>query len=263
MPAIPAEIRAYLDDIVGVFTRSLGPDLTGVWLIGSAAQGVYEHGVSDVDVMVISATRHPRQEREAVTGRIVHPALECPAVGLECVWYAVPDLVEMASPVVFQANVNGGQVRAPMIALAPDDQPQWWAVLDLAAARQVGIPLLGPPAAQVIPPIPGPRLRRAIEESHAFHDGPDKGSPNRVLNLARLIVLVEDGEWVSKPVGAQRLAQAEPEFAAALDAALRARAEGHWIDPTLAAGLSRRLADALNASDEYASDAFARDESRR
>ncbi|MEI2778468.1 MAG: aminoglycoside adenylyltransferase domain-containing protein [Tetrasphaera sp.] len=244
---LPGPLRDYLDDLATIVTDALGRDLRGMWLIGSSAQGAYEHGISDVDVLVVSRSRWSRPDRERLAGRIVHPALVCPAVGLECVWYAEPDLAPLGSPIVFQANVNGGQSREPMIALEPDGEPQWWAPLDLAAARMVGLSRIGPPAADVIPEIPWPRLRQAIEQSQAFHDGPDSGSPNRVLNLARLIALVEDGRWLSKPAGAQWLSRAEPGFAPALDEALRARAEGRWLDPTLADGLSDRLAQGLGA----------------
>ncbi|TBT87250.1 DUF4111 domain-containing protein [Propioniciclava sinopodophylli] len=76
-------------------------------------------------------------------------------------------------------------------------------------------------------------------------DGPDAGSPNRVLNLARLVVLVEDGTWLSKQAGAQTLVDHHPEFADAVAEALRARTERRWMDPRLADPLSALLLDRL------------------
>lgn len=102
---------------------------------------------------------------------------------MEFVWYAWPDLADLADPVQFQLNVNGGLDRARAVQLAPDESPNYWSVLDLAAARQVGVPLAGrASAADVLPEVPPGRVRRAIRESLAWHDGPDAGSPNRRLD---------------------------------------------------------------------------------
>lgn len=240
---IPPELASYVDELTSRVEHVAGSDLLGVWLIGSGAQGVYEHALSDVDLMAVSATRWPVDVRAALGGQIVHPVLPCPTVGVEFVWYAEPDLRDLADPVVFQLNVNGGTERASAISLEPDREVTWWPVLDLAAARAVGVPIVGPPAADVIPEVPGERLHQAIRESLRWHDAADAGSPNRVLNLARLIVLLEQGTWVSKPQGAALLRQSRPEWSAALDEALRARAEKRWLDGGLAQPLSDRLAE--------------------
>lgn len=135
---VPAQFRDYLGRLGTIAVDHLGDDLLGIYLIGSAAQGVYEHELSDVDVMIVSASRHPEHARRALAEQIVYPTLPCPTVGLECVWYAAPDLDPLGDPVMFQLSVNGGPKRARTIELEPGDEPQWWAVLDLAAARAVG-----------------------------------------------------------------------------------------------------------------------------
>lgn len=244
--AVPAELRAYLDEIVEELWAVVGPDLLGVWLIGSAAQGAYEHGLSDVDVVAVTGDRWPVTARAAFAARIVHPALECPTVGLECVWYALPDLTDLADPVVFQVNVNGGRQRPPSIELAPDPAgPHWWSVLDLYGAREGGLPLTGPAPEEVIPPVPPARVRAALDESRRWHDDADAASPNRVLNLARMIRFLTDGAWTSKPEAAATVAAAHPELADVLDEAMRARAEGRPVEPAGAALLSAIVADLL------------------
>ncbi|MCE1178964.1 MAG: DUF4111 domain-containing protein [Micrococcales bacterium] len=246
MNSIPAEIRDHLGAVVDHVTRVIGADLLGMWLIGSAAQDAYEHGVSDIDVIAVSRSRADVGVRQALGESVVHPALPCPAVGLELVWYAAPDLVHLADPLQFQLNVNGGPQRAIDIQLGPDESPNWWSVLDLAAARHVGLPLVGTRSpADVIPPVPEERLRQAVIESAHWHDGADAGSPNRVLNQARLLVLLEEGRWLSKQAGAEALRQQQPALTRAIDEAFAARAEGRWIDPQLAAPLSGLLRDRL------------------
>lgn len=241
---VPEPIVDYLVELARRVRAALGDDLVGIWLIGSAAQGVYEHGTSDVDVMAISRSRHHEATRRSLGDAVVHPALPCPTAGLEFVWYALPDLIDPGDPVVFQLNVNGGLARGSVVQLEPEGA-NYWSVLDLAAARQVGVPLDGSPTADVIPQVPSDRLRRAIRESIEWHNGPDAGSPNRVLNLARLLVLVEEGRWLSKPAGAEELRRNHPDLASVVDEALRARNEGRWMDPGLAAPLSSLLAASL------------------
>lgn len=234
---VPGELRAYLHELTSAVRGSIGDDLLGVWLIGSAAQGAYEHGVSDVDVLAVSGRRWSDVDRRRLGEQIVHPNLPCPAVGLEFVWYALPDLDPLDDPVRFQLNVNGGPARASAVQLEPDGGANYWSVLDLAGAARVGRPLVGPPADEVLPPVPPDRVRRAITESIGWHADADAGSPNRVLNLARLLLLAEENRWYSKLDGGARLRERHPEFAPAVDAALRARAQGSWLDPALVAPL--------------------------
>ncbi len=246
MSQLPEDVRAYLDELVRRCVEVIGNDLLGAWLLGSAAHGAYEHGTSDIDVMLVTGSRWPEDDRRRLGGRLVHPEFPCPTSGLELVWYAAADLAPIDDPVWYQLNVNGGLQRASMISLAPDDSPNYWSVLDLAAARQVGVTLYGAAADATIPAVPAARLHQAIAESLAWHDAADAGSPNRVLNLARLIVLLEEGRWLSKPAGAVHLGRQEPKFRPALDEAALARAEGRWMDPALAAPLSERVAGLLD-----------------
>lgn len=138
---VPIEIAAYLADVEQLTRAAVGEDLVGIWLIGSAAQDAYDHGVSDVDVLAVTERRWGAARRQGLGERLVHPNLPSPTAGLEFVWYALPDLVDLAGPVQFQLNVNGGLDRASVIQLGPDDHPNYWSVLDLAAARCVGVPL--------------------------------------------------------------------------------------------------------------------------
>ena len=154
LAALTSEVRAYLGALTAELRSAFGDDLLGVWLIGSAAQAAYEPGTSDIDVLAVTGTRHPEEARRAVGERVRHPALDCPAVGLEFVVYARPDLVDLADPVRFALNVNGGRGRDDLLALGPDDGPGWWSVLDLAEARVVGVPLHGPAPDVVIPAVP-------------------------------------------------------------------------------------------------------------
>lgn len=243
---LPAVLTEYLAELAHRTRTAVGDDLLGMWVIGSAAVGGYDHGISDVDVLAVSRHRWRPDDRQRLGEQVVHPTLSCPTAGLEFVWYALPNLVELGDPVQFQLNVNGGPDRARMIQVEPDASPNYWSVLDLAAARRVGVPLgSDADAAAVLPEVPRDRVVRAARGSLEWHDGPDAGSPNRVLNLARLLVLLEEGRWLSKQGGGEALRASHPELAPAVDEALRARAEKRWMDPALAAPLSASVLRAL------------------
>ena len=64
--------KDFLAGILFVFFGAAAMLFSTDYLIGSAAQGVYEHGISDVDVMIVSRTRHPEDARRALGERLVH-----------------------------------------------------------------------------------------------------------------------------------------------------------------------------------------------
>jgi hypothetical protein len=77
-------------------------------------------------------------------------------------------------------------------------EPRYWVILDLALARQSGIPLLGPPAREVIGEIPGAWIAEDLRDELAWLRANEPGSPNRVLNLCRAWRWTADGTLVSK-----------------------------------------------------------------
>ncbi len=66
-----------------------------------------------------------------------------------------------------------------------------------------------------------------------------------MLNLARLVVLIDEGQWLSKLAGAEAVRVAYPGLAPVIAEALTARAEKRWTDPSLGAQLSALLRQRL------------------
>jgi predicted nucleotidyltransferase len=73
--SIPAELVEYLEELV----RRLGAATTldAVYVFGSAAQGAYEHGRSDVDVIAVTSEPSSRAVKEALAEAA--ESLSCPA----------------------------------------------------------------------------------------------------------------------------------------------------------------------------------------
>ncbi len=178
---IPAELSGWLDELVRRLSELV--DLDAVYLHGSAAQGTYRHGRSDVDAIAVSAGAVTRAEKEAIVEAA--EALRCPARKLELVVYARgcerPEL-----------NVNTGQFAH----LDPGDDPGFWFVLDRAIAEQHAIPLLGPPWSEVFAPVPPAAVRDALAEA-ARSDGWEEAR-GAELARARARIWEETGTWVSK-----------------------------------------------------------------
>lgn len=179
--AVPAELAGYLDELVDRLSRVV--PLDAVYLFGSAAQGAYEHGRSDVDVIAVTSRPSSQAEKEAIAD--VAESLPCPARKLELVVYSRgADRHEL--------NINSGEI----VHFDADDDPNFWFVIDRAIAEQHSIALLGPPWQEVFAPVPRAAVIEALDEAAAFAgwDDPD----DRAIAAARGRIWRETGRWVSK-----------------------------------------------------------------
>ena len=186
--AIPVELEGYLDELVRRL-RAVA-ELDAAYLVGSAAQGSYEHGRSDVDVIAVTARPLSQAEKEAFAA--VAESLPCPARKLELVVYA-------RGSDRHALNVNTGE----LVHFSPDDDPAFWFVLDRSIAEQHSTALLGPPWEDTFAPVPGDVVRAALDEAEAF-DGWDDPHGSALARI-RGETWRETGEWLSKAEARRRL----------------------------------------------------------
>ncbi|BCJ38393.1 hypothetical protein Athai_58960 [Actinocatenispora thailandica] len=71
----------YLSALAAVAAATLGDDLVGCYLHGSAALGGFDARRSDVDVLVVSAGTTGAAQRSALAAALEQ--LPCPAAGLD------------------------------------------------------------------------------------------------------------------------------------------------------------------------------------
>jgi predicted nucleotidyltransferase len=187
---IAPELAGYLDELV----RRLAAvaELDAVYLFGSAAQGAYVHGRSDVDVIAVTARPSTQAEKDALAEAA--ESLPCPARKLELVVYA-------RGAERHELNVNTGE----LVHFDPDDDPAFWFVLDRSIAEQHAIPLVGPPWSEVFPPVPKEAVLAALDRALAFEGWDDPNGAR--LAAARGRIWRETGEWVSKQRAAEIEAQ--------------------------------------------------------
>lgn len=147
---LPDAVEQYLSRLVEQLASLLRDRLIGVYGLGGLAFGDYRHGTSDLDVYVVVRSSLDADEKLAIAADCGHRALPCPARQLEMVVISSQAARHPTSAPRWELNLNTGAGRADHVGLDPAAEPSHWFVLDLAIARQCGIALLGPPAAELI-----------------------------------------------------------------------------------------------------------------
>jgi predicted nucleotidyltransferase len=180
---IAPELAGYLDELARRL-RAVA-ELDAVYLFGSAAQGAYEQGRSDVDVIAVTPRELSLEEKRALAEAA--EALPCPARKLELVVYA-------RGAERHQLNVNTGE----LVQFEPDDDPPFWFVLDRAIAERHVIVLHGPPWEDVFAPVPRADVLDALEQALDWQEREDPLGRSSVLNAVRGWMWVETGEWATK-----------------------------------------------------------------
>lgn len=189
--------RAYLEEVTRRVRRSLGDGMSGVWLFGSGALGDYAPGRSDLDVQAVSTERLGRPALGELAAALDHESLPCPARKLEFVLYARDDLGEPTGP-AFQLNLNTGEGLARHVAFDPEDGPRFWFVIDVAIGREHGVPLAGPPPAEVFPELPRPLVADSLAAALDWFESSGESPEQTVLAACRAWAWATDGRWRSK-----------------------------------------------------------------
>ncbi len=197
-PADP-ELEAYDRELVARLQSLLGVRLVAVYTTGSTALGDYVHGPSDLDRMAVIQWSIGETAKEGLVAALRQEALPCPARGLELVVYARSALETPTQGGAFELNLNTGPRMPLHVSLDPADEPGHWFLLDRAIARDHGQALLGPPARDLIAPLPREWLLEALLESFAWHrENEVEEGANAVLAACRAWVFAEQNRWVSK-----------------------------------------------------------------
>jgi len=192
-----------LDDYLAELTRRLGDllgdELLGVYAGGSYALGAYDPGRSDIDVTVVATGALAPATKQAIVERLRHEALPCPARGLELVVYPLATARSGGGEPGFELNLNTGATMGFRADEEPGDIEGFWFAIDRAILREHGIPLAGPPPADLFAPIPRATLLPLLQESIRWHRDSDVplGS-DTVLNTTRGLRFATEGTWSSK-----------------------------------------------------------------
>jgi hypothetical protein len=218
-------VDGLLDALTSSLHAVLGDDLVGIYLYGSYVSGGFDPGVSDVDLVAVTA--RDADQIDLASLERVHDDL----VSLHPDW---TDRVE----VVYIGRSALGSFRtsaARLAVISPgepfhlrDDRVVEW-LQNWYLIRETGVVLFGLPAASLVPPISmsefvGAAARYADQISRQnLVDATPGARAYAVLTICRALRTVETGTHGSKQEGATWARDQMPEWAWLIDAALRCR----------------------------------------
>ena len=220
--SVPAELRPYLQEVVRHAQAVCGPHLVSVVAVGSVALGDYRHGRSDTDVTVLVDAPLPGPTLSDLAAALAHPALPCPATGLELVVYDEEFAARPSGEGGYLMDLNTGPLLPSRVSFDPAESPAFWYVIDRSVAHRSGLPLYGRPPREVIAEPGRADLLTALRASVREH-GAAEGhlADNRVLNGCRSVNFCRTGRWQAKRRAAQAVAESEERFRPLIAAALR------------------------------------------
>jgi predicted nucleotidyltransferase len=237
---IPAEIRTQADAVVEALERTLGNDLVGVYLHGSAVLGCFGP-LSDIDLVAVSKRAVSTDERRRLVTALLdisapyEPAGPPRPVELDLVLGSALDPWQYPTPFDFhygeshRERFEAGELELWERRLSRD------LAAHVTVLHHAGQPLVGPPVGQVFPEVPWADYVDALTHDldwcrTRFAELPRYG----VLSIARIWATLATGELQSKTSGAEwALPKLSAELRPALEHALdvyRGKEEERWMD---------------------------------
>ncbi|QOV33820.1 DUF4111 domain-containing protein [Streptomyces ferrugineus] len=253
--SVPAELRPYLREVVHRTRSVCGSHLVSVIAVGSVALGDYRHGRSDTDVTVVVDTPLPRGTLTELAAALTHPALPCPAAGLELVVYDEGFAARPSGEAGYLLDLNTGPLLPGKVSLDPAQSPAFWYVIDRSVAHQAGRVLHGRPAREVIAEPARAEVLAALRASVREHSaGEGHLADNRVLNGCRSVRYCRTGRWQAKRRAAQAVAAAEERYRPLLTAAVHSYERPRTAATTLPATDVRAFLDWVAAQVDETAD---------
>lgn len=203
-------LEGYACAAVGRLQQLLGEELLGAYLIGSGALGGAVAEQSDLDLVAVCAHAPSVDRIQQLVTALTQEAMTWPVRGLEFVLYPRTAVATPARAPAFAINLNIGRRMPLHLSTDPAVEPAHWFVIDLAILREHGLALLGPPAPELVAPIPRAWLLAALADGLAWHATNERALHQSVLNAGRAWRYAVEGVWSSKDAAAGwALARAE------------------------------------------------------
>ncbi len=205
---VPPEARALAERFAEACARTLGDNLTGVYLHGSAAMGCFHPQKSDIDLLAVVEQEPSDTQKLALMKQIVRLNEDAPAKGLEMSVVLRADCKPFVYPTPFSLHFSSMHLK--WFTDQPDAyiQKMKGTDRDLAAhftiVGRCGVTLRGLPAEEVFGEVPArdyaDSIWRDIED--AREDIAD--DPMYVtLTLCRVLGYLRDGRVLSKRTGGE------------------------------------------------------------
>lgn len=220
-----AETDALLEDLVSKIHRELGDGLVAVYLYGSYVSGGFDPGVSDVDLVAVTAagaggldlTGLDRVHRDVVSREPEwDDRVEIVYVGRK----ALRSFRTSPGPLAVISPGEPFHIRADRLA---DWVQNWYLV------RETGVTLFGPPAATIVPAIEWSEFVAATAQyageisTRNLADASAGSLAYEVLTMCRAFMTMQTQTHPTKQEAAAWTREQLPDWASVIDAALRCR----------------------------------------
>ncbi|KAL0476815.1 hypothetical protein AKO1_006641 [Acrasis kona] len=174
----------------------LDQNFLGVYAVGSYSMDGYEHGKSDVDVLVVCKEKLSLPVKQTLVRNLSHDTIPCPAQKLELVVYAREGL----SQGYFEINFNSGSTSKEHVCFDYTlEQPHWF-VIDREIARHHAKVIIGVDPKELLTPVPKHTLVEALLMCLEWHRENRKiaGDRNYFGNAARALYWTRNNTWITK-----------------------------------------------------------------
>jgi predicted nucleotidyltransferase len=198
------EDRQQLDRVVALVRDVLGPELVGAYLFGSAVLGGLRPE-SDLDVLVVSARRTTREQKRRLVERLLAISGRVTRWGrwrrVELTIVVESELRPWRFPPSFDFQygdwLRGEFERGNLEPWPSRTNPDLASLITMVLLANA--PVLGPPPAEVLEPVPHDDLVRAIVgDVDSLLDDLATDTRNVILTLARIWSTVATGAVRSK-----------------------------------------------------------------
>lgn len=234
LPTRDPEIAALLERLRDETRRVLGDRLVGLYLHGSLVTGDFDRHRSDLDLLAVLSDEVSEEDAERLGqmhARLVedHPA-----------WQGRIEVAYVPAPALRTFRTRPGRMAriSPGEALHLTEAGRHH-LLTWDAARQEGVPLVGPPPGEVIPQITRAEFVAVVREHAASwrgwvedmrHPG---GQAYAVLTLCRALYSSAHGGQLSKRAAGRWAQERLPEWGALIGWALEWWYEGGTQTPDM------------------------------
>jgi hypothetical protein len=229
MAAIPPQLAAIVGPFIDDVAATLGPELVGVYLYGSAITGGFDPALSDLDLLVViewDARRLDLSRIEALHDRLASRHRD---------WADRLDIayVGRATLATFRSGGTVASISHEDALQLYDDADGWLQTWYLV--RYADTALLGPPVAEVVPPIERAEFVDAVARDadrivrRVETDQRSGLVAYTLLTLCRVLRALDDGAIISKEEAGAWIAHRMPETRWIVDEALAVRASGGRI----------------------------------
>ena len=226
MTALPRPLEAIVGPFIDDLRSTLGPELVGVYLYGSAITGGFDPALSDLDLLVViesDARLLDLSRIEAVQERLAtrHPD-----------WAHRLDIAYVGRKTLATFRIGGtvASISHEDALQLYDDADGWLQTWYLV--RYADTALFGPPVAEVVPPIERAEFVNAVarDAERIVRRIETDQRPGLVaytlLTLCRVVRALDDGAITSKQDAGAWVADRKPEVRWIIDEALAVRVSG-------------------------------------